>query len=45
MQKVEAIGSELDAFIFPGHDETGLKYDNGNLAIRPVEFLPGHTYE
>ncbi len=45
MQKVEGIASELDAFIFPGHDETGLKYDNGDLAIRPIEFLPGHTYE
>ena len=44
-QKVEGIASELDAFIFPGHDEVGMKYDSGELAIRPIEFLPGHTYE
>ncbi len=43
--KVEAIASERDAFIFPGHDESGLQYSQGDLAIKPIEFLPGHTYE
>ncbi len=44
-QKIEGFASELDAFIFPGHDESGIKYENGNLAIKQIEFLPGHTYE
>ena len=43
--KVERIASELDAFIFPGHDESGMQYAQGELAIKPVEFMPGHTYE
>ena len=43
--KVEGIASERDAFIFPGHDEQGIQYEQGSLAIRPIEFLPGHTYE
>jgi len=43
--KVEQIASELDAFIFPGHDESGMQYSQGELAIKPVEFMPGHTYE
>jgi N-acyl homoserine lactone hydrolase len=44
-QKIEGFAADLDAFIFPGHDETGMKYENGNLAIRQIDFSPGHSYE
>ena len=43
--KIEGLAVEKDAFIFPGHDETGVNYENGQLAIKPIEFLPGHTFE
>ena len=43
--KIERIARERDGFIFPGHDETGIKYTNGQMALRKMELLPNHVYE
>ncbi len=43
--KIESIAKETDGFIFPGHDETGIQYTGGQMAVRAIEFLPNHVYE
>ena len=45
MTKIEGIAKETDAFVFPGHDETGINYNQGKMEVKQVEFLPNHTYE
>lgn len=34
-----------DALLFPGHDETGIKFFNGDSTTTQIEFLPGSSYE
>lgn len=45
VEKIRRLGAQHDAFLFPGHDETGIKHENGQTHFKKIEYLPGHAYE
>jgi glyoxylase-like metal-dependent hydrolase (beta-lactamase superfamily II) len=45
MQKIHRLATEHEAFLFPGHDETGIKQYKSSKEIRNIEFWPGYEYE
>ena len=45
LAKIRRIAEEKDAFLFPGHDETGVKVTQGVPEFKKIQYLPGHTYE
>ncbi len=44
-EKIQRIATEKDAFIFPGHSETGIQFHQGEVQFKPIDFRPGHIYE
>ena len=45
MAKIHRLATEREAFIFPGHDEVGVKQFKDHKEIRTLEFWPGYEYE
>jgi glyoxylase-like metal-dependent hydrolase (beta-lactamase superfamily II) len=45
VEKVRQIAVDHDAFVFPGHDETGVKQTAAGVEFRPIQYLPGYVYE
>ncbi len=45
VEKLRKVAAEREAFVFPGHDETGIKHHNGSTEFKKIEFLPSHVYE
>jgi N-acyl homoserine lactone hydrolase len=45
MNKIRRLATEREAFIFPGHDEIGIKQFTDRKEIRTIEFWPGYEYE
>lgn len=45
VEKIRRIASERDAFLFPGHDETGVKQSNGSVEFKEINFSPEYVYE
>lgn len=48
VEKIRRLATEHDAFVFPGHSETGVKHDGEQVAIREIQFEPfvsGYVYE
>ena len=45
VERVRVIGSEHDAFVMPGHGETGIQHAKGECLLREIEYLPNHVYE
>ena len=45
MEKIYRIAQEKDAYLFPGHDETGVKVANGKPEFKQIHYLPGQAYE
>ncbi|HLZ72144.1 MAG TPA: N-acyl homoserine lactonase family protein [Dehalococcoidia bacterium] len=43
--RLRRIATEHDAFVFPGHDETGIQHEKGTTSFKRIEYLPGHAYE
>jgi N-acyl homoserine lactone hydrolase len=42
---IRKLATENEAFIFPGHDETGIKQFADRTEMRTLEFWPGYEYE
>ncbi|MGQ0573856.1 MAG: N-acyl homoserine lactonase family protein [Pseudonocardia sp.] len=42
--KLSKIAQETDAFVFPGHDETGIAHFDGKRELRAIHFTEGHVY-
>ena len=45
VETIRKLATENEAFIFPGHDETGIKQFADRSEIRTIEFWPGYEYE
>jgi glyoxylase-like metal-dependent hydrolase (beta-lactamase superfamily II) len=48
IEKIRRVATEHDAFLFPGHDETGVKVDGDHTEFKKIEFHPfsaGYAYE
>jgi glyoxylase-like metal-dependent hydrolase (beta-lactamase superfamily II) len=45
VEKLRGVATTHDAFLFPGHDETGIKVEGDQAAFKPIQYLPGHAYE
>lgn len=45
VEKLRKLATDHDAFVFPGHDETGIKMGGGQSSFKPIQYLPGHSYE
>lgn len=45
VERIRALGSEHDAFVMPGHGETGIQHAKGECLLREIEYLPNHVYE
>lgn len=45
VEKVRATATDHDAFVFPGHDETGVKQADGAVEFKQIQYLPEHVYE
>lgn len=43
-ETVRSICLENDAWLFPGHDETGIQHYDGRQELKAIEFSGGHTY-
>jgi N-acyl homoserine lactone hydrolase len=44
LDKIKQICRETDAWLFPGHDETGIQHFDGKEELKAIQFSPGHTY-
>lgn len=44
LDKLAKVAQENDAWLFPGHDETGIAHYDGRRELRAIEFARGHTY-
>ena len=42
---IRTLATEREAFIFPGHDTTGIKQFKTRSEMRTIEFWPGYEYE
>ena len=45
VETIRTLATEHEAFIFPGHDTTGIKQFAGRTEMRTIEFWPGYEYE
>jgi N-acyl homoserine lactone hydrolase len=45
VEKIRRIATERDAFLFPGHDETGVKQSTGAVEFKEINFSPEYVYE
>ena len=48
IEKIRRVATEHNAFLFPGHDETGIKVHGDHSEFRKIEFhpfSPGYNYE
>jgi glyoxylase-like metal-dependent hydrolase (beta-lactamase superfamily II) len=45
VETVRTLATEHEAFIFPGHDTTGIKQFASHSEVRTIEFWPGYQYE
>lgn len=45
VEKIRRYAMAHDAFLFPGHGETGIKHHKGEIELKKIEYLPGHVYE
>jgi len=45
VEKIRKLAAENEAFIFPGHDTTGIKQFANRTEMRTIEFWPGYEYE
>jgi glyoxylase-like metal-dependent hydrolase (beta-lactamase superfamily II) len=45
VETIRKLATEHEAFIFPGHDETGIKQFATRSEARTIEFWPGYEYE
>lgn len=48
VEKIRQLATEHDAFIFPGHSETGIKHAGGEVTMQEIQFepfKPGYVYE
>jgi N-acyl homoserine lactone hydrolase len=43
--KIKTMAQETDAWLFPGHDETGIQHFDGKQQLKAVQFSEGYTYE
>lgn len=44
LDRLGAIAREHDAWLFPGHDDTGIQHLDGRAQLRTIDFSPGHVY-
>jgi len=45
VETIRTLATEHEAFIFPGHDTTGIKQFADRTEMRTIEFWPGYEYE
>lgn len=45
VEKIRQVAREHEAFIFPGHSETGIKQHKEDSEFQKIEFRPGYEYE
>jgi len=47
IEKVRQVAAEHEAFVFPGHSETGVQQhkDKEQTEFKPIQFQPGYVYE
>jgi glyoxylase-like metal-dependent hydrolase (beta-lactamase superfamily II) len=45
MDKIRKVATEHEAWIFPGHDHTGIKQFATHSELREINFEPGYAYE
>ena len=45
VETIRRVATENEAFIFPGHDETGIKQFADRSEMRTIDFRPGYEYE
>lgn len=45
VERLRRIATEHDAFVMPGHGETGIQHREGKTALRTIQYLPAHVYE
>lgn len=45
VEKIRRVAGDRDAFIVPGHDETGVEQTNGEVQFNAIKYLPEHVYE
>lgn len=44
LDKLSGIAQENDAWVFPGHDDTGIAHYDGKRELRAIRFMPEHVY-
>lgn len=44
LQSLGQVARENDAWLFPGHDETGIQHFDGRKELKAIRFDQGHTY-
>ncbi len=45
VEKIRRLATARDAFILPGHGETGIQHSKDTTEFKPIQYLPGHVYE
>jgi N-acyl homoserine lactone hydrolase len=45
VEKIRTLAQDHEAFIFPGHDETGIKQHKEESEFQKIDFWPGYAYE
>ncbi len=45
VEKIRKIGVARNAFILPGHDQTGLQHRAGGVEPCEIKFFPGHVHQ
>jgi Zn-dependent hydrolases, including glyoxylases len=44
LSSLKTVAKENDAWLFPGHDETGIQHFDGRQELKTIRFDAGHTY-
>jgi glyoxylase-like metal-dependent hydrolase (beta-lactamase superfamily II) len=45
IEKIHRLAMEHEAFVFPGHSETGVRQHKDGVEVKPIQFQPGYVYE
>jgi N-acyl homoserine lactone hydrolase len=45
IEKMHRLAMDHEAFVFPGHSETGVHQHKNEVEIKPIHFEPGYVYE
>ena len=45
VEKLRRVATDNDAFLFPGHDEVGIRHRKGETEFETINFTPGYAYE